>query len=120
MSCTIKFPVTMYNDNQAALANLADSIYSCKNKHMDIRVKMIGDNVGEKIETKYIKSQDNPSDALTKGLTRIKFNKCRREMNIVKDSLMLMFLSLMALNFTSKATRAYTFEKEPPLILKNA
>ena len=35
--------------------------------------------------TKHIQSEEKPSDALTKGLTPMKFEKCRKGMNIVKD-----------------------------------
>lgn len=98
IGCQITLPATVYYDHQAALANLSDAKVSCQNKHLDIRVKMMRDNVGQRIQTKYIKSEDNQNDALTKGPTPIKFEKCREKMGVVKVTLLLMFPSLIALN----------------------
>lgn len=70
----------MYKDNQSAIA-VASNIESRRGKSIDIKYHSIREavKIGE-VQLKYIKSQDNIADILTKPLRATAFNNIRRKM----------------------------------------
>ena len=65
-------------DNKAAINNAKNHSINPKTKHMDIRVHYIRELINNrKIKLRYIKSQYNLADGLTKYLSNAKMNNIR-------------------------------------------
>lgn len=68
--------VTLYEDNQSAIKLVYNNENNKRLKHLDIRYHFIMDKIKEKcISVKYIKTQDNLADLLTKPLGKNLFEK---------------------------------------------
>ena len=64
-------PVTLYCDNQAAIAYTKDPRYHCKSKHKETKYNFVKDIVAQKeIKIQYISTQQMVADPLTKPVTR--------------------------------------------------
>lgn len=66
----------VWEDNQGAIALASNVGYNARTKHIDIRQHFIRENVvNDTISVKYIKTEDQVADMLTKALgnKRLKF-----------------------------------------------
>ena len=64
-------PVTLYCDNQAAIAYTKDPRYHSKSKHIETKYNFVRDIVAQKeIKIQYISTQQMVADPLTKPVTR--------------------------------------------------
>jgi len=83
----IGFPLRstpLIGDNQGSIYLASNEIQEKRTKHMDIRFHHIRECISEKkIEILYAPTQDNPADLLTKNLTRILFEKCRKALGLL-------------------------------------
>lgn len=71
-------PVIIYVDNKSAIDLTKNPIINGRSKHIDMRFHFIRDCVerGE-IEVKYVKTQEQKADILTKPLTAARFEQMR-------------------------------------------
>jgi len=68
-------PVTLYEDNQSTIKQASSLLSSDRSKHMDIKYRFIKQHVANgDICLEYIPTADQPADALTRSLDRIKAN----------------------------------------------
>jgi hypothetical protein len=66
-------PITIYCDNQSAIAIAKNDEFHARTKHIDIRYHFIRDIVAKQLITiNYVNTNDNPADMLTKSLVRPK------------------------------------------------
>ena len=105
----VQTPINIFNDNQAAIINLQDPKYSNKNKHSDVKVKMVRSHQGKQVITKYIPTEEQPADFLTKPLPKGKFTKCKEQLTLTLINLMLLFAHVSAQN-------GAVFPYEPPIL----
>ncbi|KAL5040636.1 hypothetical protein RTP6_7843 [Batrachochytrium dendrobatidis] len=65
----------LYSDSQSAIANTENQAPNhATTKHMDVKLKFLRDQVSQKnILVRYIRTQDQIADIMTKGLPRIAF-----------------------------------------------
>lgn len=62
-------PVTIFSDSQSAIALAKNPVHHQRTKHIDIRHHFIREAIQNgQIEMKYVKTQENPADILTKPL----------------------------------------------------
>ena len=70
----VKGGIVVYDDNQALIKCVKNENTSSKTRHWRIRMAWMKQMIKEgRIEVRYVNSQENISDALTKPLTRIPF-----------------------------------------------
>jgi len=71
-------PTTLHIDNQSTIALTKDNKFHARTKHIDVRYHFIREavNAGH-ISVRYIPTEDNLADILTKPLTRFKFEYFR-------------------------------------------
>ena len=69
------FPLTLYEDNQGAIALMKDHRFSDRSKHIDIRYFFLRDHLGEDglFQLTYCDTTNMLADILTKGLGRVAF-----------------------------------------------
>jgi hypothetical protein len=74
-----KIPVTIYCDNQSAIALAKNDTFHQRTKHIDIRYHLIREHVAAGIITmKFVRTEDQQADILTKRLgSGIVFKKQR-------------------------------------------
>ena len=66
-------PVTIFSDNQGAIALSKHPIHHHRTKHIDIRYHFIRDNISNKfIKVEYVPTSHNVADLMTKPATKIK------------------------------------------------
>jgi hypothetical protein len=71
-------PTVLYCDNKAAIQIALNDMVSSRSKHIDIRHHFIRQHIREgSVELKWIASQDQLADILTKSLGRLLFTRCR-------------------------------------------
>ena len=71
-------PVTLYEDNQAAICLSKNPQYHGHSKHNDVRYHFIRDETKKgTIEVKYCKTEEMVADMMTKSLYSTKFEKFR-------------------------------------------
>ena len=71
-------PLTIYEDNQSTICMAENPKFHGRAKHIDIKHHYVRNQVNEKkIELKYCPSEYMIADMLTKGLSRIQFNKLK-------------------------------------------
>ena len=64
-------PAIIYEDNLGAIFLSKNSQVSSRTKHIDVRHHFIRDLIKEKkLEVRFIKSEDNPADILTKNVNK--------------------------------------------------
>ena len=69
-------PLTIYGDNAAALKTAQEGAISTRAKHIDIRHHFILDVIKRgDVVLKYIKTEHNPADLMTKNLHKVKHLK---------------------------------------------
>lgn len=79
-----KGPTVIHNDNQAAEKLARNHVYHSRSKHIDIRHHFVRSALKEgHVEIKYVPSEDNPADVLTKGLGGPKHEKHRLGLGVV-------------------------------------
>ncbi|MBW0573189.1 hypothetical protein O181_112904 [Austropuccinia psidii MF-1] len=68
--------IAIYSDNQGAISRAKNPIYHSRTKHIDVHYNSIKDlTENNKIEIKYLQTEDLLADCLTKALDRNKQNK---------------------------------------------
>jgi hypothetical protein len=81
LGAPVKGGIVIYDDNQALIKCVKNENTSSKTRHLRIRMAWVKQMIKEeRIEVRYVNSQENISDALTKPLTRIPFVTCREQM----------------------------------------
>ncbi|KAJ4820740.1 polyprotein [Rhynchospora pubera] len=84
LSCKEKGATILYCDNQSTIAIGNNPVHHNRTKHIDTRFHFIRDLIEHGVfELQYISTNQQIADALTKPLTREKFNWCRNMMNVV-------------------------------------
>ena len=77
--------VTLFCDSQSAIHLAKNQVYHAQTKHIDVRYHFVREIIEEGgVLVQKIKTDDNPSDMLTKVVTSIKFNHCLDLINIAK------------------------------------
>ena len=77
--------VTMFCDSQSAIHLAKNQVYHARTKHIDVRYHFVREIIEEGgVLVQKIKTDDNPTDMLTKVVTTIKFNHCLDLINIAK------------------------------------
>ncbi len=86
MRVRVMKPITVYEDNQTCCKLAKHPVSSKRTKHMDIRHAWIREHTNEgTIQVKWIPTQDQLADILSKGLARLMFENIRgRIMSIIK------------------------------------
>ena len=76
----VKLPMTVMEDNQAAIAMIKNPVYHARTKHIDIRYHFIRELYQEgQIRLEYCPSSENIADLMTKPIPRVQFGKlCER------------------------------------------
>lgn len=70
--------VTIREDNQACITIAEDDKMTKRLKHIDVRFRFVQDEIQRGIiKLKYIASEDQLADIMTKGLARVQFEKLR-------------------------------------------
>jgi hypothetical protein len=78
MQIKVKLPVTLYCDNQAAISISENDVHHHRTKHIDIRHHYVRDEIRNKfIQIKWIQSNQQLADIMTKSLNKIQFQKLR-------------------------------------------
>ena len=69
-------PVTIFEDNQGALALAKNPVHHERSKHIDIRYHFTRECVlNKQIEIAYVQSENNVADIMTKAATKLKLSK---------------------------------------------
>ena len=77
-------PMTIYEDNQSAIAMCKNPQYHGRAKHIDIKHHFVREKVANKnIALEYCSTSDMAADMFTKGLSREQFCTLRRKIGIV-------------------------------------
>ena len=72
-------PVSIYGDNQGAIALVKNPVTHNKSKHIDIKFHFIREKYSKRIiELTYIPSSDNLADLMTKPATKVKLMKFQK------------------------------------------
>ena len=71
-------PMTIYEDNQAAICIAKNNEFHSKTKHMDIKLHFV------RIEVKYLATNDMIADILTKPVPRQQFKYLRELCGIME------------------------------------
>lgn len=78
-------PTTLYCDNQSTIKLSYNPVFHEKSKHFEIDYHFTRQKVESNIiRVEYISSQEQPADLLTKPLGRIKFEECKKKLNLHK------------------------------------
>lgn len=71
----VERPSTVWCDNVAANYLIKNSIYHAKTKHVAINYHFVREQVATRqLQAKFVRSQDQLADILTKPLPRVEFN----------------------------------------------
>jgi hypothetical protein len=72
-------PVTVHEDNQSTIRQALNLQSSSRTKHVDVSHHFIKHHIAEgEVHLQYIPTGDQPADALTKNLDRIKVSHFRQ------------------------------------------
>jgi histone deacetylase 1/2 len=75
--------IVIFCDNQSAIKLSHNPVFHAKSKHIEIHYHFIRERVLEgEIELKYIHTDFQPADALTKSLSRVKFHQHRTTLGL--------------------------------------
>ena len=108
MGLKITMPLMVYEDNQTCCKLAKHPISSKRTKHMDIRHAWIREHIDDgMVQVKWIPTQDQLADILTKGLSRPTFEALRRQImsNAVYDKARVNLMS------TCRCTRCQSEEQ---------
>ena len=84
----IQITFRMRIDNQAAYVMAANPTYSRRTRHVDLRWHYVRDQVAKRtVDLWEVKTEDNPSDLMTKPLTYAKVEKLCTRIGITKERL---------------------------------
>lgn len=76
-------PTRIYCDNRSAIAMAKNPVFHARSKHIELRYHFIRDLVSKgEICMEFVSTNDQPADALTKPVTREKFEKFKNELKI--------------------------------------
>lgn len=76
-------PTTIFEDNQSCIKVAEEPRGHKRMKHIDVKYNFIREAVANKeVELKYIPTNDQVADIMTKGLGRILFQKHRKSLNL--------------------------------------
>lgn len=76
-------PVIIYVDNKSAIDLAKNPVFHGRSKHIDIRYHFIRECVGRgEIEVKYVSSNEQRADVLTKAMATVKFEQMRALLGI--------------------------------------
>jgi hypothetical protein len=76
-------PITIYEDNQSAIAMAKNPVYHSKQKHIDIQAHFVRDEVEKgTVDLRFCPSADMIADVLTKPLPRPAFEKMIHSMGL--------------------------------------
>ena len=79
-------PLTIFCDNQGAMALVKDNKYHARTKHIDLRYHFIHEAVEDgKIKVEYLPTEDNVSDIFTKPLAKPKFRKFVEKLGLKEE-----------------------------------
>lgn len=77
-------PIVIHSDNQSSIKLAHNNTYHARTKHIDIKHHFIRDSLAHhNLTLKYIPSNDNIADILTKPLPRIKHARCANLLGLV-------------------------------------
>jgi len=77
----------MFEDNQEAIALVKNPHLHERSKHIDICYHFIRDLIEQKkLKIEYISIAEMIADAMTKSLTRISFERFKKQLRVVKES----------------------------------
>jgi hypothetical protein len=77
--------ITVYEDNEACYNIAQGSRWSNETKHVDVKYFAVREDVARKrVAVERIATEDNPADLFTKALGRVKFEKFRAMMGVVR------------------------------------
>ena len=77
--------VTVFCDNHSTIHLAKNQVYHARTKHIDVRYHFVREIIEEGgVLVQKIKTDDNPTDLLTKVVAMIKFNHCLDLINITK------------------------------------
>ncbi|GAB2290803.1 hypothetical protein Dimus_038122 [Dionaea muscipula] len=83
-----ELPTVIHVDNQSAIAIAKNPVYHDRSKHIDVRFHFLRESVAnEFVKLKYVKTQDQLADLLTKPLSLHVFTKFRSLYGVVDSSL---------------------------------
>lgn len=75
----------IYEDNQGTIELVKKGKKEGRTKHVDVKHHFIGNHIKNgNIEIKYLKTEQQLADMMTKALGRIKFEKFREELGVIK------------------------------------
>lgn len=79
----IKEPTIIYEDNQSCIKTAESSGEHKRMKHINVKYNFIREAIGNKeIKLKYLQSNEQIADIMTKGLGKILFEKHRRNLGL--------------------------------------
>ena len=81
MNIEVELPITVYVDNVGAIWLSNNRTTSDKTKHIDIRTSFVEEyQEDEKINIKFVKSENNEADLYTKNTTNIIFQRHQKKL----------------------------------------
>lgn len=76
-------PTVIHEDNQACITVAEDDKMTKRLKHIDVRYRFVQDEVQRRtVRLKYVASEEQMADIMTKGLTRVQFEKLRELLGV--------------------------------------
>lgn len=76
-------PTVIHEDNQACITVAEDDRMTKRLKHIDVRYRFVQDEVQRGIvRLEYVPSEEQIADIMTKGLTRVQFEKLRKLLGV--------------------------------------
>ncbi|GAB2283721.1 hypothetical protein Dimus_039621 [Dionaea muscipula] len=77
-------PMIIHVDNQSAIAIAKNPVYHDRSKHIDVRFHFLRDAIAKKeVELKFVRTQAQIADVMTKALSYATFSRCRRMLGVV-------------------------------------
>lgn len=85
---TLDRPLTILNDNNAAILLSRDPVHHDKSKHIDIRHHHLREQVEKgNIEVQHISTTDNVTDMLTKSLPQTRSQQLRERLGVTQKEI---------------------------------
>lgn len=86
LNYNVEGPMTIFEDNTAAICIANDALCNRKTKHIDLKFHYIRDQIScNKIQLRHCRSEDMIADVLTKGVTHEKFVRMRKLLGVVSE-----------------------------------